>query len=154
VIDGLGAGVGSYVRRSLGAGHDDIRVAGSIGSTSPGQRVVNISVSTMSSPATELCQLYDDGRAAVLYYTYTYDNIDFENLGTGGAVPLLATGNSGTLALEIDASSASCAAMWDGVASVTESVPRPGGISADEVFVYAEHVELRLQYFVQIRTDD
>jgi len=112
------------------------------------QSLVMINLDTGSS-GNYFCEIYDDG-AALLQYTYTLDGSTFLHPGSTPAAHRLAQAD-GRLQLERDATNVRCQTRWSGeLLTVGGATP---AIAANTLVLYAENVDVRIQYFIQIRTE-
>jgi hypothetical protein len=113
-----------------------------------GQAIVMINLDT-GDTSNYFCEIYDNG-VANLQFTYTLDGSNFVHPGVEQAMNRLAAG-AGRLRFERDAANVRCGATWSGETLETGG-PTPA-IAADNLVIYAENVTVRIQYFVQIRTE-
>ncbi len=143
--------MGGVLSRALVPTHDLFLVGGSTSDAGAGQHLFSISTSPAAPPGGFYCELYDGGTDTSLFFTVTYDNMVYVHRAVA-PMPRLASG-SGTFSYEIDPVTARCGATWRGVAGAA-SASRPTDIATEVLSLYAENVEIRLRYFVQIRTDE
>lgn len=112
-----------------------------------GQGLVMINLDTGSG--NYFCEVYDNG-GALLQFTYTLDGSQFFHPGSTALAHRLAQGN-GRLQLERDATNVRCTTSWVGE-TIGVGGPTPA-LAANTLVVYAENVEARIRYLVQIRTE-
>lgn len=112
----------------------------------PALVMVNLDTGTTGN---YFCEIYDDG-ASLLQFTYTVDGSTYFHPGSTPIVHRLAQGD-GRLQLERDATNVRCSASWSGE-TLAVGGPTPDLVAAN-VVIYAENVDVRIQYFVQIRTE-
>lgn len=122
-------------------------IGGSTGVAGAGQSILLISTST--GPGAFYCELYDDGDT-VLHFTYTHDGTSFVHAGSQQAASRFIDG-PGTLTYQRTGGTVRCASTWhDEPISTAGPVPP---IDVARIVLYAENVEARLSYFIQIRTE-
>ena len=120
-------------------------VAGTAGN---GQAIVLLSMDTNAS-GSYFCELYDNGNNT-LQFTYTLDNTNYIHPGLDPAAQRLGQ-HAGRLRLERDKTNVRCAANWSAQTLATGGATPP--IIPAYISLYAENVAVRIQYFVQIRTE-
>jgi hypothetical protein len=132
--------------------HDLFELHGTTGTKGPqNQALFGLFVGTASGPATYYCELFDDTSTA-LQFTYTFDGSSYQHGGSTPATNRLASG-SGTFLYDVSPTTARCASTWHAEPlMVTAAVPT--GIPAEVVQIYAEDVDLQVDYFIDIRTND
>ncbi len=138
--------------RPLDLGHDTFVVSATSATAGTGQSLFAIQITPTSAPSSFYCELYDTGSRSQLQFTSTLDGIDY----TGQDRQVLATrfaNGAGTFSFEVAATMGRCGTTWRGQA--LESVGTiPSGIAREEVHLFAENVDIRVAYFLQLRTDD
>ena len=144
------AGVRS-VRRPLVTTHDTFVVALTTGPSSAAIHLFAVLTKHVGAPVVLYCELYDNGTSAIMSLTYTFDGLSF-NHPSFIDTPRLG-GTAGMLAYEISSSECACTATWAGAPFAIRG-QRPGGIAPTEVVIYVELIDVRVAYFVHIRTDD
>jgi len=149
------AGLDGSLRRALTPMHDTFIVGATAGVPGSGTHLFSIVTAPTEPPGGMYCELFDDGTRTLLSFTTTVDNVVYEHPGSS-PVPRFANGG-GTFSYELMPTTARCDARWrSGNSSATSSTltSRPTTIATEVLVLYAENVEVRLRYFVQIRTDD
>ncbi len=102
-----------------------------------------------SGTANYYCEMYDDG-TPLLQFTYTLDGVTYVHPGFQDAAHSVAT-NSGRLQMQRSATKVACSAVWGGE-PLQAGGPTPG-IDANTLVIYAQNVDVRVRYMVQIRTE-
>ncbi len=101
-----------------------------------------------STSARYYCELYDDGGSSKLEFTYSSDGIVFM---FGGIAPAATRFTNGSGRFSV-ATTATCGSTWHGEAlSATGTIP---AIVADQLMLYGENLDVALDYFLQIHTDE
>jgi hypothetical protein len=62
-------------------------------------------------------------------------------------------GGSGTLAMTVDPGNARCQSSWSEEVNDAGG-PRPTGIVPEELWLYADEIDVRIGYFVHIHTQE
>jgi hypothetical protein len=97
------------------------------------------------------CELLDAG-SSVLKFTYTVDKSTFPGVSFEDVSTTIANG-SGTLRYEVGGgASGGCSAVWNGESVSAKGIPPE--IPTTAFLLYAEELDVRVHYFVQIRTSD
>ena len=132
--------------------HELFEIHGTTGSKGPATNALfGLFVGAKTGPGTYYCELYDD-TSTVLQFTYTFDGSTYMHGGSTPAANRLA-GGDGTFSYDVSPTTAHCASTWHGEPlSVTAAVP--SGIPAEIVEIYSEDVDLHVDYFIDIRTND
>lgn len=142
----------SIVTLTLAPHHDLFEIHGTTGIKGPAnQALLGLFVGAKTGPGTYYCELFDDTNT-VLQFTYTLDGSNYMHGASTPATNRLASGD-GTFSYDVSPTTAHCASTWHGEPlSVTAAVP--AGIPAEVVQIYAEGVDLHVDYFIDIRTND
>jgi hypothetical protein len=140
------------VRRPITLGHDLFMIGGTSGAAGSGSYVFAIRTTPATPPGSFYCEVYDNATTSSLNFTYTFDDVDFPSDGTTNLSTRFANG-TGTFIYEVMANTARCTSLWR---SELEQVVGnlPVGISVDRVDLYAQNINVRIAYFLQIRTND
>jgi hypothetical protein len=144
------AGFGSAVQIGMPYApvHDTFELGGSVGANSNVQSTFGIYLVASPPPGLVYCELFDSGTASLLKYSYSTDNMTYPGAAFTSAT--IRTGNgSGTLRFEIGAG---CSSTWNG--EPLTGFGQPPAITTNQMKIYAENIDLRIDYFVQIRTND
>jgi hypothetical protein len=149
VVGGIASS--SYVARPLAIAHDRFEIGGSTGTSSGAQRLFGIFVGPAATVGTYYCELYDNG-STTLQLTWTFDNQTYMH-GPGVAATNRLTSGSGRFAFDTSSADSACSTTWHGEQLQTPPVATPTGISVDSLQLYAENVDLTIDYFIQIRTE-
>ncbi len=150
LVVGVAGGQGQ-LRRALTRGHDTFIVGGTAGTPGAGQHLLAIITAPATPPGGMYCELFDSGTDTTLFVTYSYDNITFRHPAAAATQRL--AGGSGTFSYELGARDARCRSTWRG-GTGTAAATVPTDIAVEALTLYAENIELRLRYFVQIATLD
>ncbi len=146
VLEALGTS--RLIYRPYTAMDDLFEIGLSVGTAGSPQAIVLLSMDTIAS-GSYFCELYDNGSNA-LQFTYTFDDSNFNHPGVQPAGQRLGQ-HEGRLQLERDTTNVRCAANWNGESLVTGGATP--AIIPEYVSLYAENAAVRIQYFVQIRTE-
>ena len=148
----LSAASGSAsISRVMTPAHDLLEIAGTTGPKGEPMALIGLFVGAETGPATYYCELFDD-TSTTLQFTYTFDGSTYMHDGQAPATQRLASGD-GALTYDVSPTTAHCTSSWHGEPlAVTGAVP--GGIPAQIIDIYAEGIELRADYLVDIRTND
>ncbi|MDQ3366932.1 MAG: hypothetical protein M3680_16035 [Myxococcota bacterium] len=150
LVLGAVGGQGS-VSRPMTRAHDTFIVGATAGVGGSGQHLFSVITAPPTSPGGQYCELFDNGSESFLFFTYTYDNVTFTHPGNVAAPRL--GGGSGTFSYELGPTDARCATTWRGVARET-TAPARDDLAVERLILYADNIELRLRYFVQIASMD
>lgn len=140
------------VSRPMTVAHDTFIVGGTSGARGSGVHLFAIRITPLQGPGAFYCEMYDNGTQSNVMFTYTLDDVSYTSPSRTTFSPRFANG-AGTFMYEVSSANGRCAMTWTG-ASTGASAPRPAGIAAEELDLYAQNVDIRLAYFLQIRTDD
>lgn len=95
------------------------------------------------------CEMFDNG-TSLLQFTYTLDGVNFVHPGSTLAAHSIVM-NSGRLQMQHSSTQVACRAVWGGEALATGGPTPP--LDANALVIYAENVDVRIRYIVQIRTE-
>jgi hypothetical protein len=144
-----GVGQQGSLRRPFVPATDTVVIGARTFAVGTGQRLLAILFKEVADGKAFYCELYEDTNA-LLQLTYTLDGTSFVHPDSVDT-PALANGR-GALAAAIDPTSGTCRLAWNDMPfSATGS--RPSEIDLQVLALYAENVEVDLDYFLQIRTD-
>lgn len=116
--------------------------------TGPGtQSLVMINLDT-GAAGNYYCEMFDNG-TPLLQFTYTFDGVNFLHPQTTNA-PTRLVPTSARLQMARDATNVRCGAVWAGQ-QLAASGATPA-LAANELVIYAENIDVRIRYMVQIRT--
>jgi hypothetical protein len=144
-----GVGLTGSLRRDFVPTTDTLVIGARTFATGTGQRLFAIIFKEVADGKAFYCELFEDPNAMLLL-TYTLDGMTFVHpdfVGTSA----LANGR-GALAVAIDATSGTCQLAWNAM-TYSATGARPSEIDLQVVALYAENVDVDLDYFLQIRTD-
>ncbi len=142
-------GAGRAIFRLYDPMTDLFEIGASTSNPGAGQSIVQLAFGSAGT-SEYYCELYDNGFTNLLQLTYTFDGSMFLH---DGSVPLsqrLVPG-TGTLRVQRAAATVGCDATWSGDHVVTSGATP--AITVDRLALYAENAEVRISYFVQIRTE-
>ena len=139
-----------YVTRPYTVGTDLLVVGGTTGNAGAANRVVAITLAS-SSLARFYCEMFDDTAASALKFTYTFDNVAY-TIADQDPAAVQMTNGAGRFSMATAGTTATCQSSWHGEA-LTASAAIPA-ITVDQLLLYAENIDVSLDYFVQIHTDD
>lgn len=143
------AGTQGSLRRAFIPGNDVLAIGARTSGAGTGPHLVAVILKELTTPAAYYCEVFDSGTDASLFFTYTFDNVNYMHPGQAGASRLAMA--DGTLALTLDAGTVRCKSTWSGNGFAQGGVPP--NIDAMVLGLYAENVEAELFYFIQIRTE-
>lgn len=127
---------------------DEFEIGVTTSLTGPGSQAI-VMINLDAGAGNYYCELYDNG-TSLLQFTYTLDGTTFIHPGsTAAPTPLVPT--TARLRLARDAGKVGCSAVWGGQPLSTGG-PTPA-IAANTLVIYAENVDVRIRYMVQIRTE-
>lgn len=151
ILDARG-GVGRQLYRALIPTTDRFMVGASSGTGGPGQHNFALITAPAAPPGGYYCEMFDNGTATSTMFTWTFDNANYLHSGTADWPTARMVNGSGTFQYDHSPSSTACNSVWQGEERGGAGMP-PAGITPDEFHIYAENVLVRLQYFIQIRTN-
>ena len=107
-------------------------------------------VETFAPARSVYCEDFSDGVDTSLLVTYTLDGSSFVHDDSAVAPPI--ANSAGRLTAAIDATSIACSLAWN-APPLDAAGPRPPQIVPQTLALYAENIQLELDYVLQIRTD-
>lgn len=125
---------------------DTFEVGASIGATPTNQYLLALFLNQSFGKGARYCELLDDGTRSLLKYTYTIDGTTYPAAAFQDAAVRHANG-SGTLTYAVDAG---CSSIWHDLP--LSAMGTPPAITTDMFTIYAENVDVVLDYVIQIRT--
>lgn len=144
-------GASASVRRPLAHAHDTFVVGAVAGSAAPGQHLFAIMLRQSTDAALYYCEIFDDDTMALVKYTYMLGmGMPFMTAGFAPMPDRLA-GGTGRLTYEIDATNVYCTASWQGTETPMSGARPP--LMGDELAIYAENINIRFLYLIQIRSE-
>ena len=144
-----GIGLSGSLRRDFVPATDTLVIGARTFATGTGQRLFALIFKEVVNGKAFYCELFEDPDAQLLL-TYTLDSMTFVHPDFVGTSPL--ANGRGALAVAIDATSGTCRLAWNAM-TYTATGARPSEIDLQVVSLYAENVDVDLDYFLQIRTD-
>lgn len=118
-----------------------------ISSGTAAQSLVMINLDT-GAAGNYYCEMFDNG-TSLLQFTYTFDGVNYTHPQTTLA-PTRLVPTSARLQMTRDAANVKCGAVWAGQ-QLTASGATPA-LAATFLVLYAENIDVRIRYMVQIRT--
>lgn len=150
IVIAMPNGSGTYFRAHV-PDRDTFVIGGFTGNANLAQQhLVALLMERSTGPGAYYCEIYDGGADSNLFFTLTTDGATFDHPASA-PVPRFAN-QQGMLRYEIDSTTVRCATTWGLTTErATTPVVRPA-IDTDLLTIYAENVELHVQYFLHIRT--
>jgi hypothetical protein len=150
-LSGSGGAASWFRPYSVGQDRFEIGVAMST-VVPPTQRSV-LALMASSSEVSFYCELFDAGTGAGSTFKYTY-TLDGSMFVSPEVVPVATqfSGGTGTMRFDVEPNGASCATTWR-AQPLSAVGTRPAGLEPDNIRVFVENINVRIAYFVQIRSD-
>ena len=147
VLDAIGASRSIYTTYTLG--EDWIVIGLTTGNAGAGDHLVSLVTSPDSGGTGFYCELFNNSETATMF-TYSVDGSSFLHDGVAPWLQPLANGG-GTFEYLLTGTTARCRSAWLGDVRAVEGT-RPPSIVPQRLTLYAENIEVRVQWIVQIRT--
>jgi hypothetical protein len=146
----LGAAGARRVYKPFATKHDVFIIHATTGTQVAPTGQVGLFVGSSAEPGLYYCELYDEAAVTRLQFTYTFDGNNFMH---GASMPTVnrVQNGSGVLAFATSATTSTCASSWHDE-PLTVQGATPVGIPAEEMEIYADGFDMRVDYLVVIRT--
>jgi hypothetical protein len=149
VLDARG-GISVQIHRALIPTHDLFIVGVTTGASDATNHHISLVTYPSSGMGHAYCEIYDTGAQAFSQFTWTFNDSTYTSAGRANFTSRLAN-NSGTFAYEVQPTTVACNPFWQGT-NYLGNAARPA-IAAERFSIYAENLLVRVQYFIQIRTN-
>jgi hypothetical protein len=150
ILDARGGAARELIRPLVPA-TDRFMVGASSGAGGPGQHSFALVTAPTVGPGGYYCELFDSGTSTSTMFTWTFDNSNYMHSGTANWPTVRLANGAGSFAYAHSPTATECSSVWQG--DIRGGVGTAPAITPDEFHIYAENVLMRVQYFIQIRTN-
>jgi hypothetical protein len=151
VIDARGGKSGELFR-PITPTHDLFIIGATTGNGDVTTHHISLVTFPTAAAGDAYCEMYDNGTNTVTQFTWTYDNVAYNSVGTDTwSVTRLANG-AGTFAYDYSATAVSCSSTWQGMIRGGGGAT-PNGIPPEQFGIYGENLLMHVQWFIDIRTN-
>jgi hypothetical protein len=151
VLDARG-GTSRQVFRTFTPTNDIFIIGSSTGAGDVSTHHMSFGWRPSSGAGNAYCELYDTGSSTLTQFTWTLNDSTYMHAGTMTWSGARLANGSGTFSFELTAATVSCSSTWQTVTINTGNAARPA-VAAQRLFIYSENLLMRVNYFIQIRTN-
>lgn len=143
-------GEGLSIHRPYTLGDDWFLIGLTTAAAGPGNHLVSLVTSPNSGNTGFYCEMYNDGTTYTMF-TYTDDGVEYLHDGINTWTQPLANGGGTFEYLLPDDGTARCRSVWLGDVRAVQGA-RPVNIIPERFTLYAENIEVHVQWIIQLRT--
>ena len=151
VLDARG-GTSRQVTRAFTPTSDLFVIGAQTGAADAGTHHISFGWRPSASAGNAYCEMYDSGAATSTQFTWTLDDVSYMHAGTTSWGATRLANGSGMFTFTLTPTSVACTSTWQGMTINTGNAARPA-IAAQRLFIYSENLLMRVDYFIQIRTN-
>lgn len=150
VLDAPGVGQQRTIYKPYTLGDDWFLIGATTGPVASDVHLISLVTSPITGGTGYYCEMFDDVSTTMTMFTYSLDGTNFLHDGIAPWTGRVASGG-GQFEYQLSGGQARCRSTWSGEVHAVVGA-RPTSIVPEQFSIYAENMNVRVQWFAQIRT--